>query len=161
MALKQHSIVTALLFLSPLSLSMIWVFVPGGMTGGFAGYEFFIESVSRYPNWGSVNLEVVLGLVCIVMSAFLPTVFALSFLFKCAYRQQFLAAILLLYLVIYIPVFMKLDFLLWFFAFNKLYVLPNAGVYQGIDVAYAPMMHLFFLLLMSFLFFKSIKLQNN
>lgn len=61
--------------LAPLAILNAWTLAPRGPYG-FGGYGYFLHWLTRYPNFGSINLEVFLGIVCVIISSFLPALLA-------------------------------------------------------------------------------------
>lgn len=50
--------------LSPLSVVLPWASVPANIGLGLANFAFFVEWLTKYPNFGPINYEVLLGILC-------------------------------------------------------------------------------------------------
>lgn len=93
------------LFLSPLAVTGQWAMIGAG----FGDYGTFIHWLTRYPNMGPLNYEVLLGMICVLGASFIPVVFAVYHLLSMK-RAIILATILIFDLILYGAVFAKLDF---------------------------------------------------
>jgi hypothetical protein len=92
------------LFLSPLGITGQWVMIGFG----FGGYGTFVHWLTRYPNMGLVNYEVLLGIICVLGSSFIPVIFAVYHLVSNR-RARILVALLVFDLILYGPVLVRLD----------------------------------------------------
>lgn len=110
----NRSTIRALVMLSPcyaapFGLLQPWTAAPG--LGGiyFGGYRFFLGWLVKYPNFGPINYEVLLGILCVMGSVILPAIYA--FYLSCTRqpRKWFAWGLLLWVLVCYIPMFVQLD----------------------------------------------------
>ena len=59
--------------LAPLAVLSAWTTAPGP---GYGGWGFFLHWLTKYPNFGLINIEVFLGIVCVLLSSLIPAVFA-------------------------------------------------------------------------------------
>ena len=67
-----------LCLLSPLVVVPAWTTTAGPLPGvGLANFGFFVGWLTRYPNLGPINYEVLLGIVCVLGTAILPALFGL------------------------------------------------------------------------------------
>lgn len=100
--------------LAPLGLLYPWVITPGNLPGiSVGGLEFFITWASKYPDVGPVNIKVLLGILCMFLSAVLPVAFA--FYARAHQKKAYLLMLAISYLVVYIPVLIALDLCLMLF----------------------------------------------
>lgn len=102
-------------WLAPLALFLPWYAEPA-MNGGFAfgGWAFFFRWLVKYPNLGPINWEVGLGIVCVIGSALVALAFAAYATFAREPRRRVQLALFVALLVLYAPVFARLDLMLWF-----------------------------------------------
>lgn len=101
-------------FLAPLALLYPWAIVPSHLPGvGFGGFDFFVTWLTKYPSHGPVNLSVLLGIVCVVGCAVVPVAFGLHHLLVRPVERGGLALWTLAFVVVYVPVAVRLDALTW------------------------------------------------
>jgi hypothetical protein len=62
----------AVLALAPLAWLYPWAMVPDHIGMGWVSLPFFLEWLVKYPNFGPVNYEVLLGMLCIVGTGVIP-----------------------------------------------------------------------------------------
>lgn len=93
---------------SPLSVILPWVVAPTRIGLGFANFGFFVEWLTRYPNLGPINYEVLFGILCVLGTASLPAFYAMARLWG---RESLVPTVLfVLHLVVYVPVVVRLDY---------------------------------------------------
>lgn len=92
------------LFLTPIAVTGHWAMIGFG----FGGYGAFVHWLTKYPNIGPVNYEVLLGIICVLGSSFIPVVFAVYNLFSTR-RTRMLPILLVFELILYGAVFIRLD----------------------------------------------------
>ncbi len=95
--------------LSPLSVVLPWASVPANIGLGLANFAFFAEWLTKYPNFGPINYEVLLGILCICGSATMPAVYAASRLWGDDDNRSLSVVLFVLFLVAYLPVLFRLD----------------------------------------------------
>jgi uncharacterized membrane protein YhaH (DUF805 family) len=97
--------------LTPLSLLYPWVVVPGNLGMSYGGYGFFLEWLTKYPNFGAVNIEVFIGIGCVLFSSLLPAIICAMYTFK--RHRKVIIALTIIEIAAYLPVLIKLDWLLF------------------------------------------------
>lgn len=147
-------------FLAPFAVLYSWVFTPGGLTGGYGGYEFFIGWLTKYPNLGSINYEVLLGMICIIGSSFVPVIFAYFNLKFVQSKKALLIGLLITNLVLFIPVFIELDIGLWITGFFGAFTIGANMTPQGIEVFYSPTLRSIPLIIMIIITVKSLFIEG-
>lgn len=103
-------------FLAPLAVLSAWTPTPGP---GYGGWGFFLHWLTKYPNFGPINIEVFLGIVCVLLSALLPAVFA-GYAITQHPRRLSVLALLALELACLVAVVIKLDLGLLFWGVGLL-----------------------------------------
>lgn len=98
---------------APLAISGLWTLAPGAPGLGFGGYEYFLRWLTKYPNFGAVNLEVFLGFLCILGLFFIPVLFSLYAVSSNKPRLAYLFIFFLADLALYVAVFIRLDSVSW------------------------------------------------
>lgn len=63
--------------LAPLALIYPWAAIPGHMGVAFGRPRFFLHWLTKYPNLGPINYEVLLGILRILAASFVPAAFAI------------------------------------------------------------------------------------
>jgi len=96
-------------FLAPLSIVYPWTVAPTHLGVGYGGFTFFLRWLTKYPNLGPVNYEVLLGMLCVLGSSSMPVLFAAYTLYRKAPTIAVSAFILLASLVPFVPAFVRLD----------------------------------------------------
>ena len=91
-------------FLAPTSVLGPW---HAGL--GLGGFEFFLVWLTKYPDQGPVNLEVLLGILCVLGAGAMPVVFGLYGGLSSRPKGWVLGLIFLCGLIPYIPVVVVLD----------------------------------------------------
>lgn len=96
-------------WLAPLSLRAAWVAVADHLGLALGGYEFFVGWLTKYPNFGPYNRDVLLGMICVVGLALLPPVFGVLAL--CIYSTPLwvLRTLAVSQAILYVPVLVRLD----------------------------------------------------
>ena len=102
--------------LAPLGVAAAWAVVPGHLGMSYGGFSFFLHWLTKYPNLGPVNYEVLLGMLCLLGGSAIPAALAFYRLQTRVQTSWTLAAFLVLQLVAYIPLFIRLDFYQLFYA---------------------------------------------
>lgn len=95
--------------LAPTACAAPWV--PSGW--GFDGWQYFLHWLTKYPNAGPINIQVLLGILCVLGVLFAPLGFGLYGLLVRQPRVKHLSVLALLYLVPQLAVFIQLDVHLW------------------------------------------------
>lgn len=115
--LKNQFSMMALLspcFLAPLAVIYPWAVVPGNLGVGLAGFQFFLVWLNKYPNAGPVNIQVMLGIICVILACWLPTLFAFIYSVQSRTLNRKLVILCGAQIVIMVPIIINLDFgLLW------------------------------------------------
>jgi hypothetical protein len=93
--------------LTPLAVLNAWTNAPGFPTA-FGGYRYFLHWLTKYPNFGPINIEVLLGLLCVVLSSLTPAAFAI-FASTGRLLPGIALAFIALELLCLVPVIIKLD----------------------------------------------------
>jgi hypothetical protein len=93
--------------LAPLAILNAWTLAPGPGVG-YGGYRYFIHWLTQYPNFGPINIEVLLGIICVLVSSLVPAVFA-AYVLSEHPRRMVVLALLLLDVTCLIAVIIKLD----------------------------------------------------
>ncbi|EKO08773.1 MULTISPECIES: hypothetical protein [Leptospira] len=113
--LLKHKIGIYHVLLLPCFFSMFyftghWYFGRASFGIGSGGFFFFLHWLTKYPNFGLINYEVALGMICIFLSHFLPLLFTFIVLSLKHLKSIFLFIILAFDLIMYIPVLLKFDY---------------------------------------------------
>jgi hypothetical protein len=127
-----------LCFLAPFALWYPWVITSGPTTPGYGGFLHFMQWLTKNPNAGTVNLQVFIGIVCMIAITALPPVYA----FHALSEKPRMGRLLLLFsicLIAFMPVFIRLDLMLWISGFGGSSS-PTGGV-LGLELAYGPLLH--------------------
>jgi hypothetical protein len=98
--------------LAPVAVCFPWTVAPSHLGLGFGDFGYFRHWLTKYPSWGPINDEVLLGILCVLGCAFLPWLAAVIRLHRSTGRLTQLA-LLGLALIPYIPVLIRLDALLF------------------------------------------------
>jgi hypothetical protein len=112
---KPRLIRTALLSicaLTPFAVMYPWVATPDNIGMSYGGYRFFLEWLTKYPNFGPINSEVLLGMACVVLASFIPAVYCYGKAFE-KYHRTIIVLLLLVEVAAYLPVLIRLDWLLF------------------------------------------------
>ena len=97
-----------------------------------------LQWLTKNPNAGAVNLQVFIGIVCMIAITALPPVYA----FHALSEKPRMGRLLLLFsicLIAFMPVFIRLDLMLWISGFGGSSS-PTGGV-LGLELAYGPLLH--------------------
>lgn len=62
---------------APLAVIPPWALTSGKIWIGYGGFGYFLSWLTKYPNLGPVNYEVLLGILCMLGACFLPWLFAI------------------------------------------------------------------------------------
>ena len=137
-----------LCFLAPFALLYPWVITSGQTYPGYGGFLYFMEWLTKNPNLGPVNLQVFIGILCLIALATLPSVYAHQALSD----KPRTATLLMLFsvcLIAFAPVFIRLDLMLWIRGFASPPPMGRAGGgLYGFDLLYGPLLHTVPLLIM-------------
>lgn len=106
----RRRVLASPLFVAPLALLFPWYAGPDNMGIGIGGPGFFRGWLTRHPNLGPVNYEVLCGVLCLLGAAYLPCLFALLWLRR--ERSGWLLTVAGLGLLCWAPVAYRLDLLL-------------------------------------------------
>ena len=94
--------------LTPFSAMYPWVISPGHLGIGFGGFNFFIEWLTKYPDFWKINIEVLIGIICFITASFVPGIFSCIYVRKKS--RGILALLAIVEIVFYAPVLVKLDY---------------------------------------------------
>lgn len=128
-----------LCFLAPFAVMYPWVVSNGSALGGLGGILYFMEWLTKNPNFGTINLEVLTGIVCVISIAFFPAIFA----YKALEDKPNVSILMLLFignLIMFVPVFIRLDLMLWVTGLNSDNI-PADSTIHGLGVVYGPLLH--------------------
>ena len=109
---RGRRIEAALLFpcaLAPLGVLAPWVVAPSHVGIGVGNFGFFLHWMTRYPNLGPINGEVLLGMGAVLGASTMPSLLAAHAWFAHPSRARTTAVLVLLHLVAYVPVLLRLD----------------------------------------------------
>lgn len=96
--------------IAPLAVLGPWTIAPSRLGGVAIGhFPFFLAWLTRYPNVGSINYEVLLGIGAMLGACSMPAFFALYALNARSARPVILGMFVALSLIAYVPVFIRLD----------------------------------------------------
>lgn len=100
-----------LTLLSPLTVMLPWAAAPSHIGIGLGNFSFFVHWLTKYPNLGPINYEVLLGMLCVLGSATMPALYAASRLWAGDddERSSLSFVLFVLHLVAYLPVLVRLD----------------------------------------------------
>ncbi len=130
-----------LCFLAPFALWYPWVITSGSMKPGYGGFLYFIEWLTKNPNIGAVNIQVLIGIVCMIIISVLPPVYAFHALSDKP-RMSRLLVLFSICLLAFMPVFIRLDLMLWISGLrgSSSATVDNGGVH-GLELTYGPLLH--------------------
>ena len=95
-------------FLAPLALLYPWTIAPSHLSGiSWGGARFFLHWLTKYPNFGPVNLEVLAGIAAMLCLGFLPVLFGVLALRRS--RLMALISIVCVIWIAYVPIIIRLD----------------------------------------------------
>ncbi len=97
------------LFAAPLFILGHWAVMPKHFGPGSGGIEAFIYWLTKYPNFGPINWEVGLGILCVMGAHLLPLAFALLWLMPRKRPTRLLLALAAAEVILYVPVLVRLD----------------------------------------------------
>lgn len=106
--------------LTPLAALGPWTVAASHLGVAPAHFPFFVSWLSRYPNFGPVNLDVFLGTGAMLGACAMPTFFTWYALFSAPNEKRHWL-VFALHLVAYVPVLLELDFSLVIFAVATLH----------------------------------------
>jgi len=98
--------------LAPLALLFPWAAVVGHLGTELGGPEFFHQWLTKHPDLGPVNCEVLLGILCLLGASLAPTVLAIYRLMG-GHRRVVVLLLSAATVLAYLPVLIRLDLLLW------------------------------------------------
>jgi len=140
-AVRDNSFWLYLCFLAPFAILYPWVLTGGHSYPGYGGFLYFMEWLTKYPNLGPVNIQVLIGLVCIIAVGILPSFYA----YQALSEKPRVANLLLLFslcLIAFAPVFIRLDLMLWITGFSgNVPAQRSGGGLYGFDLLYGPLLH--------------------
>jgi hypothetical protein len=94
--------------MAPLALLYPWTIAPSHLSGiGWGGARFFLHWLTKYPNFGPVNLEVLAGIAAMLCLGFLPVLFGVLALHSS--RLMALISIVCVIWIAYVPIIIRLD----------------------------------------------------
>lgn len=129
-----------LCFLAPFALWYPWV-ITGSKNQGYGGILYFMQWVSKHPNFGPFNIQVLIGIFCMIAIAVLPAVYA----FHALSDKPRMSRLLLLYsicLIAFMPVFIRLDLMLWITGLSGGTLQTNgSATLHGLSFVYGPLLH--------------------
>lgn len=135
-------------FLTPFALIYPWV-ITGSTAPGYGGFLYFMEWLTKNPNAGPVNIQVFIGILCMISIAFIPSFYAYQALSHKP-RTSWLLALFSVGLIAFTPVFIQLDLMLWISGFvDTPTPARNSNGLHGLDLLYGPLLHTTPLLIMS------------
>lgn len=101
-------------FIAPMAVTGLWALTPGTLSGiGFGGFEYFVHWLTKYPDFGPVNIKILAGMLCILGTFFIPAFFSVYSAAVKKPRLLHLFFFMVAYLVVYTAVFFRLDLLSW------------------------------------------------
>jgi hypothetical protein len=137
-----------LCFLAPFALWYPWVITGGHTYPGYGGFLYFMEWLTKHPNLGPINIQVFIGIICVIALALLPSFYANQALSEKP-RAGVLLLLLSLCLIAFAPVFIRLDLMLWITGFTSTPPAERSGGgLYGFDLLYGPLLHTVPLLIM-------------
>lgn len=106
----RRNVLASPLFVAPLALLFPWYAGPDNMGIGIGGQGFFRDWLTKHPNLGPSNYEVLCGVLCLLGAAYLPCLFAILWLRR--KRRGWLLTVSGLGLLCWAPVVYRLDLML-------------------------------------------------
>ncbi len=106
--LRREAFLTPCAF-APLAVLAPWVVAPSAFGPSYGSFPFFVAWLTRYPTFGPVNHEVLLGIGAVLGACAMPSVLAVYATTRRSLRPHVVATLALLQLVAYVPVFVRLD----------------------------------------------------
>jgi hypothetical protein len=94
---------------SPFFIMGHWVMSSSHMGIGSGGIEYFWSWLTRYPNFGPVNYEIALGILCVLSSHIIPFIYAAIRLVFGKTNIWLFTLFFFTELIFYIPVLVRLD----------------------------------------------------
>lgn len=95
--------------LAPLFLACPWVVAPSHLGPALGSARFFVGWLTRYPNLGPINLEVLLGMGAVLGTCAVPAALAAYVALAPTPRRWVPPLLAGLQLVAYVPVLLRLD----------------------------------------------------
>lgn len=139
-------------FMAPLSVLHIWALVPGNLGIGEGGFEFFLGWLVKYPNFGPVNLDILLGILAVLGTGVMPVIFGLYFWYTKKRSDLLLRLLSILFLIPFFAVFFVLDLGLWYVGLNEMWEVFDSATDHMI--LYGPIMRSLPLISIGILVFK-------
>lgn len=99
----------------------------------WGGYGYFIDSLSRYPDWGHVNSLVLFALLAELCMAFVPV--AVAWAYYLAWPKTVVLTLALISLFAYVALFVEVDLYLYWLG-----LAPSERELYGFFI-YAPLTH--------------------
>lgn len=118
-------------FLAPFAIIYPWIMAGEPLSG--QGYLFFMDWLGREPNFGPFNFQVFFAIFCIISGAIIPSLFMFRALNSIAMRP--LLILFFINIVVFIPVFFKMDLLLWYYA-----LVSPPGINSSVSLLYGPLL---------------------
>jgi hypothetical protein len=128
-----------LCFLAPFALWYPWVITNGSNDPGYGGFLYFVQWLSKHPNVGPVNIQVLIGMLCMLAISVLPSVYA----FHALSDRPRMGRLLVLYsigLMAFVPVLIRLDLMLWITGFSGSPSQTGDGL-ESMALTYGPLLH--------------------
>lgn len=91
---------------APVALFYPWT-VATRFPGAVGELSFFLRWLTRYPNFGPINIEVLAGIAAILATGFIPALTAVLYLLRA--QRLALQAAAVISLIAYVPVLVRLD----------------------------------------------------
>lgn len=98
-----------------LGLGFPWATVPTHMGIGVGGFPLFLDWLTKYPNFGPLNRDIFLGMVCVIGCSSLPLLAVLYEGLSSAPSRMLRRTLVWFLFVLWLPVVVMLDLGLLFY----------------------------------------------
>ncbi len=125
---KQRTRYLQIALLMPCIISPMFVTSHWAVLGfGSGDYLTFLHWLTKNPNFGTVNYEILLGIICVFGSLFIPSLYSF-FIIRNKNKLIYPIVCVILYCIVFIPVFIRLDIDSWriFSVMQKM--MPSIGL---------------------------------
>ena len=101
-------------YLAPLSITGHWILIPSNIfLPSSGGYKYFLNQLINNSDSGNINYQVLLIIICAIVSAFIPVIFAIYHLVSRKSRVVILILVLIINFALIVPILVLLDSLWW------------------------------------------------
>ena len=154
----QHLAVLSPCFFAPLAVLHTWALIPGPGGLGYASLPTFLHWLTKYPNLGPINSDVLLGILCVLGSSAVPVAFGLLALRPQVHKLALLP-VALAWTLPYGALFVHLDGMMWWIGLSG--VPTMTGTFRDPSLLFGPILRTLPLLSMGAVMLRRLPEQNN